>query len=28
VKPGDVVICEVEGIGRLMNTIIADDIAN
>lgn len=26
VKPGDVVTCEVEGIGRLMNTIIADDM--
>jgi 5-oxopent-3-ene-1,2,5-tricarboxylate decarboxylase / 2-hydroxyhepta-2,4-diene-1,7-dioate isomerase len=26
VKPGDEVVCEIDGIGRLVNTIVADDV--
>jgi 5-oxopent-3-ene-1,2,5-tricarboxylate decarboxylase/2-hydroxyhepta-2,4-diene-1,7-dioate isomerase len=25
VMPGDEVVCEIEGLGRLLNTIVADD---
>jgi 5-oxopent-3-ene-1,2,5-tricarboxylate decarboxylase/2-hydroxyhepta-2,4-diene-1,7-dioate isomerase len=25
VMPGDVVVCEIDGLGRLVNTIAADD---
>jgi 5-oxopent-3-ene-1,2,5-tricarboxylate decarboxylase/2-hydroxyhepta-2,4-diene-1,7-dioate isomerase len=24
VQPGDEVVCEVEGVGRLLNTVVAD----
>ena len=26
VKPGDEVVCEIDGVGRLVNTIVADDV--